>query len=195
VGDVRLLRHADRLADRDDRGARGGPFLPYREVLARGLERSAKAAGVALDDYDVLGTSVETWKAFDDTVPMLERLRAAGWQLAILSNSDAAMLAGTLDGPLPLPFGEVIAADQVRSYKPAHGHFDTFAQRRSPDRWVHAGCSHFHDVVPAEARGLEAILIDREGAGDDLSKLVEALTRSPSAAALSSSSGSTARSG
>ncbi|HEY6887483.1 MAG TPA: HAD family hydrolase [Solirubrobacter sp.] len=153
-----------------------GPFKPYREVLAEGLERAAATLGIALGDYDVLGPSVPTWRAFADTVPMLERLRAAGWQLAILSNSDAAMLAGTLESALPVPFGEVVAADQVRSYKPAHGHFDAFAERQKPDRWVHTGCSRFHDVVPAQARGLEAILIDREGAGDDLGKLVEALT-------------------
>ena len=126
---------------------------------------------IALDDYDVLGPSVATWKAFADTVPMLERLRAAGWQLAILSNSDAAMLAGTLQNALPVPFGEVVAADQVRSYKPAHGHFDAFAERQKPDRWVHTGCSHFHDVVPAEARGLAGDPDRPRGRRDDLGKL------------------------
>ncbi len=61
---------------------------------------------------------------FPDTNPALKRLSQAGYQLGILSNVDDDLLAGTLRH-LEVGFSLLITAQQVRSYKPAPGHFAT----------------------------------------------------------------------
>ena len=78
----------------------------------------------------------------------LQELVDRGWNLVILSNCDRDLLAQSLPR-LGAPFERVIVAEDVRSYKPAHGHWDAFfAQTGAPrDRYVHVAQSQFHDIV------------------------------------------------
>lgn len=142
------------------------PFVPYRTMLAEALRLGAERAGVDLEDeaLHVLSRTLPTWPAFPDAAHALAEARAEGWRLGILSNVDRDLIAGTLATRLDVPFDAVVTADEVRSYKPAAGHFDGFRARHEPETWVHVGCSVHHDIVPARQRGLPAILIDREGA-------------------------------
>jgi FMN phosphatase YigB (HAD superfamily) len=59
-------------------------------------------------------------------------------------------------------FDVVVTASQVRSYKPAHGHFLEARRRIGPDRWLHAAQSWFHDVVPAHDLGIPVAWINRK---------------------------------
>ncbi len=56
-----------------------------------------------------------------------------------------------------------MTAEQVRSYKPAHGHFLEARRRIGADRWLHAAQSWFHDVVPASALGIPVAWVNRKG--------------------------------
>jgi FMN phosphatase YigB (HAD superfamily) len=55
-----------------------------------------------------------------------------------------------------------VTAQQVRSYKPAHGHFVEARKRIGETRWLHAAQSLFHDVVPARALAIPVAWINRK---------------------------------
>ena len=101
------------------------------------------------------------WPPFADTNAALERLAAAGYRLGILSNVDDDLLAGTRRH-FTVTFDPVVTAQQVRSYKPAHGHFLTARERLGGARWLHAAQSYFHDVTPARALAIPVAWINRK---------------------------------
>lgn len=137
-------------------------YRSYRAVLAESAHRAAATLGwpIPHERARFLPDSLRHWPAFPDTNAALERLAAAGYALAILSNVDDDLLAET-SRHLTAPFEFVVTAQQVRSYKPAHGHF-TEARRRIGDRrWLHAAQSYFHDVEPACELGIPVAWINR----------------------------------
>lgn len=139
-------------------------YRPYREVLAESARRVAAALGwpITLEEAAFLPASLPSWGPFPDTNPALERF-AAWARLGILSNVDDDLLAGTLRH-LPVSFPLIVTAQQVRSYKPAPGHF-LEARRRIglTTPWVHVAQSYFHDVVPARRLGLAVVWVNRKG--------------------------------
>ena len=57
----------------------------------------------------------------------------------------------------------MITAQQVRSYKPALGHFQAARERLglSPANWLHVAQSLYHDHAPAKSLGLRTVWVDR----------------------------------
>ena len=139
-------------------------FRAYREVLTETVRRVAKRFGwtPAPERARGLAESVPGWKPFPDTNPALQKLVSAGHRLGILSNVDDDLLAGTLRH-FTVPFDLLVTAQQVRSYKPAPGHFETARRRIGRSRWLHAAQSHFHDVVPCRALGIPVAWVNRKG--------------------------------
>lgn len=142
------------------------PGRRYREVLAETLRRAAGALGLELldDDASVLGDTIPYWPTFVDTRAVLAELREAGWRLALLTNCDRDIIGHT-QRRLTVPIDVVITAEDVGSYKPAHGHFtrfrDTFGA--GSEQWVHVAQSYFHDIVPAHELGIPSVWINRTG--------------------------------
>lgn len=147
------------------------PFRNYRAILTEGLRRAATSTGIVLtnDQFSVLADTLPTWPAFADSVPALRQLRDAGYKLGILTNTDTDMFSQTLAGPLPVPFDEVITAEEVQSYKPGDGLFDEFLSRHHPaaDNWIHIGNSVWHDCEPAHRRGYRTIFVHRSENAED----------------------------
>jgi 2-haloacid dehalogenase/putative hydrolase of the HAD superfamily len=117
---------------------------------------------IASERATFLVTSLTSWKAFPDTNAALERLRDAGYRLGILSNVDDDLIAGTRR-QFTVDFDLVITAQQVRSYKPAPGHFLAARERIVPARWLHAAQSNYHDIVPCNAMAIPAAWVNRRG--------------------------------
>ncbi len=140
-------------------------YRPYRDVLAETARRAARAEGWAMQDRTArsFASSLTEWRPFPDTNVALERLAAAGLRLGILSNVDRDLLAGTL-GHLAVPFDLIVTAEDVRSYKPAHGHFLEARHRIGDAAWLHAAQSYRHDVVPCSELGIPSAWINRHGA-------------------------------
>ncbi len=92
----------------------------------------------------------------------LAELRARGWRLAILSNSDRDLIAAS-QRRLGVPFDVTIVAEDVESYKPAHAHWLRFLEvtGADPARHAHVAASLFHDVAPARELGLTCVWINR----------------------------------
>jgi 2-haloalkanoic acid dehalogenase type II len=139
------------------------PFRPYREVLAETARRVAEALGWEARDASFLAESLPSWRPFPDTNAALERLRGAGCRLGILSNVDDDLLAATRKH-FTAAFDLVITAQQVRSYKPGHAHFLAARAAIGGAQWLHAAESNFHDIVPANALGIENAWINRRSA-------------------------------
>ena len=144
------------------------PIRSYRDILREGLRRAAADVGAQLTG-DGDEAFVRAWTGmpvFDDVGPALTALREAGWRLAILTNCDDDLIAGTQEH-LPVELDMVVTAEQVGSYKPDLGHFRTFRDRSgvAPGEWVHAACSWVHDIFPAYRLGVPSVWVDRDRSG------------------------------
>jgi len=139
-----------------------GPYRPYRDVLRETAVRVARHFGWTLDHAtaDFLAESLRNWPVFPDTRPALERMKSAVTRLGILSNVDADLLEGTLEG-LGVEFDWLVTAQQVRSYKPGHAHFRELRGRIGEAGWLHAAQSYFHDVVPASELKIPVAWVNR----------------------------------
>ncbi len=94
----------------------------------------------------------------------LEELRRRGWNLAILSNTDRALILES-EKRIGVPFDLIVTAEEISSYKPAHAHWERFFELTTADRahHVHVAASLFHDVAPARELGLKIVWINRLG--------------------------------
>jgi 2-haloacid dehalogenase len=134
--------------------------LSYREVLTEAMRRLGAPAG----REHGLAESLPSWRPFSEVPHTLEELRRRGWKLAILSNSDDDLIAAS-QVQLGMVFDEVVVAQEIGSYKPAHKHWQEFFQRtRAPrESHVHVAASLFHDIAPAGELGLVSVWINRLG--------------------------------
>jgi 2-haloalkanoic acid dehalogenase type II len=139
-----------------------GKFRLYREVLTEVAVRVGERLGwsVPAERARFLPDGLPAWTPFPDTNPALERLRKK-FRLGILSNIDDDLLAGTRKH-FTVDFDWTVTAEQVRSYKPAAGHFKAGIRRAGgAGRMLHVGASIFHDVRPARAHGLRVAFVNR----------------------------------
>ncbi len=92
----------------------------------------------------------------------LRELRRRGWNLVILSNSDRDLIRAS-EKQIGVPFDRMIVAEDVRSYKPAHAHWQHFFESTTADKYhhVHVAASLFHDIAPARELGLRTVWINR----------------------------------
>jgi 2-haloacid dehalogenase len=141
-----------------------GRSISYRDVLTESLVKLAHREGLELDGEDraALAGSLPTWSPFREVPAALAELRARGWRIAILSNTDPDLLDASL-ASIGAPVDVRITAAEAGSYKPAHGHWERFFADTGTDRarHVHVAASVFHDLRPAAELGLRAVWINR----------------------------------
>ena len=143
----------------------GGPYLPYRQVLARALRAmlghfSAEASEAELAAF---GGSVADWPAFPDSAAALERLHER-FGLGVITNCDDDLFAAS-EAKLGLRFDWVVTAQQAKRYKPNPRGFELMFERVGipPSRILHVAQSLFHDHVTAKRLGLSTVWVDRRG--------------------------------
>jgi 2-haloacid dehalogenase len=135
------------------------PSMPYRHVIAEVARR--------IGAPDPSGT-LPDWQPFPEVRAALERARAGGWKLAILSNTDRDYIEAS-KANIGVPFELAIVASEIGSYKPAHRHWLQFFEQTGAERarHVHVAQSYFHDVVPATELGLRTVWINRHAERHD----------------------------
>jgi 2-haloacid dehalogenase len=138
---------------------RDEPSLSYREVMRRAL---ARLGDVPAGRDGALGDSLPGWRPFAEVPPALRELRARGWKLAILSNTDRDFIEASIQ-QLGVPFDETVVASEIGSYKPAHRHWEEFYARTNAERarHVHVAASILHDIEPANELSLATVWINR----------------------------------
>jgi 2-haloacid dehalogenase len=145
-------------------------------VLKESLVLLAEHEGLTLAEGEryALAESLPTWPVFPEVPGALAELRGRGWRLVPLSNTDADFLAASLTA-IGVPFDGSVVAGEIGSYKPAHGHWQAFAERFQPEpgRHVHVAASLFHDIAPAQELGLLAVWINRLDETSDLPRAAE----------------------
>jgi len=153
-----------------------GRGIPYRQVMAETLAGLATAEGLAVPpgEEDALGESLPSWPVFPEVPGALAELRARGWRLAILSNTDPDLLEASI-AAIGVPVDLRVVASEIGSYKPAPGHWETFFRASGADRrrHVHVAASLFHDVEPCARLGLPCVWINRLGEASELPRAAE----------------------
>jgi 2-haloacid dehalogenase len=141
-----------------------GRSIRYRDVMSEALANVAAIAHLELpaEEADALGASLPAWPVFPEVRATLRELRARGWQLAILSNTDADLLGMSLLA-IGVPVDLRIVASEIGSYKPGPRHWEAFFELTGAnrDRHVHVAASLFHDIEPAGQLGLRSVWINR----------------------------------
>ena len=99
---------------------------------------------------------------FPEVPAALRAARSRGWRLCILSNSDPDLIAASIER-IGVQFDDAITASEIGSYKPAHGHWRAFEDRRGRLPDVHVGASLFHDIGPAVELGIPCVWVNRLG--------------------------------
>jgi 2-haloacid dehalogenase len=125
---------------------------------------------VTFNCYDTL-VDRQARRPFDDMEAALARLRAKGYKLAVLTNSDDDQFEAT-HRSFRRPFDLFVTAERILGYKPAPWHFRAFeliTRVRKPD-WVHVSTSVSRDIAPAQAFGVKSVWLDRARLADDAAR-------------------------
>jgi 2-haloacid dehalogenase len=150
---------------RAESAVEAGPYKPYREVLRRTFAAMAKDLGFApqAGELETLVEALPTWQPFPDTVAGLRALAAAGHRLAIISNVDDDLFAGTAR-LLQVELDAVVTAAQARCYKPGDAIFERAFEVIGvlPNRMLHAAQSRYHDIVPGKRLGMQTVHVVRD---------------------------------
>jgi putative hydrolase of the HAD superfamily len=140
------------------------------EALLAGAYRSAgyeaaRAAVLAGHARRVFGDPTRSWRLFDDSLPSLERLRVEGWRHVIVSNHIPELPAIVEHLGLRRLVDAVVNSAETGYEKP-HPEMFAIARRVAGDPgelWM-VGDNPTADVAGAEAVGIRAILVRRDGA-------------------------------
>lgn len=143
--------------------AESSRYQPYREILREVVRGFGARLGfhASEEEQQSLPNSLANWKPFPDTVAALRRLKSH-LKLGIISNVDDDLFAASARH-LEVKFDFVTTAGQARAYKPSQEIF-RLAQGKmgiSPEHWLHAGQSIYHDVIPAKALGIPTAWVNR----------------------------------
>ncbi len=143
------------------------PGALYPDILASVMRDLGEQFGarVSAQEAEGFGQSVEDWPEFPDSPEALSYL-AGHYKLVITSNIDRASFRHS-NGKLGVAFDLIITAEDVGSYKPAPGHFESAMAQLADmgigkDQILHTAQSLYHDHAPAKAFGLASIWINRQ---------------------------------
>ena len=140
------------------------PWKPYRTVLHDSLQLAMNHGGRAMcpDDLAGLIARLSALPAHPDVPDALAALRAKGYKLAAISNTDDDLIAGSLQS-LGLKLDAVITAQQARAYKPdlalfRHAHTVLGV---TPAETIHVAASQPLDMAVCKAMGIPAFWVNR----------------------------------
>lgn len=140
------------------------PHLSFAEVTAKALRLALREFSLeaAADDAELLTSSIGKMPPFPEVVATLRRLKDAGFRLAIISNTDDAIIAGNV-AQLGGAIDRVITAEQAQAYKPSRQIFEhawrTLGVTR--DQLVHICASPHLDLTAARDLNFRAVWVDR----------------------------------
>jgi 2-haloacid dehalogenase len=146
-------------------------YEPFHQVTRSALRVACRALGLDAPAavLDQLTGAYLQLKAYPDTLPALQRLKAL--PLAVFSNGSLQMLGPLLaHADIEKYMSHVISVDEIRIFKPDPRVYQLGCQRLGLEApHVALVSSNFWDICGARAFGMQALWVNRVGAGmDDL---------------------------
>ncbi|KPI05855.1 haloacid dehalogenase, type II [Actinobacteria bacterium OK074] len=143
------------------------PYRPYREILHSSLELAMRLHGLEYrtSDGDALVEAVPTFGPFPEVPDALRALKAGGYEIAIISNTEDAFIARNIANT-GVDFDHVITAEQAKAYKPDRQTFDFAYQAMDidPAQVIHTAQGWEYDLIPTRDLGLaRRVWINRYG--------------------------------
>jgi 2-haloalkanoic acid dehalogenase type II len=142
-----------------------GDYRSYSDVLKDSLRAWVAERGYRwnVNTGHDFARAMQSWQPFPDTLPALTRVREAGIPLAIVSNSESAIMQHTLRQLRPLEFDHVVLADEVRAYKPKRQPFTRMLDKLSlaPQDVLHVAFGFKYDIGMAQELGMRTAWINR----------------------------------
>ncbi|MBY5591919.1 haloacid dehalogenase type II [Rhizobium leguminosarum] len=140
------------------------PHRTFAEVSALALERAMVEFDLPFTaaDAEILTSSIGQMPPFPEVVATLEKLKAVGFRLAIISNTDDAIIAGNV-AQLGGHVDRVITAQQAGAYKPSRQIFHHAWESLGivMDDLVHICASPHLDLAAARELGFRTVWVDR----------------------------------
>jgi len=162
-------------AERTHFGAYVNGHISFAEQRRRRLLDFLSAVDVEVDGHDLdqlfdeyLAHYRASWVAFPDALPFLVRLRAAGLNVAVLTNGRREQQLEKLTATgLRDAVDVLIASGDLPAGKPDHRAFSALCQALNtrPEDTAYIGDSLQTDVEGAAAAGLRAVWLDRANEG------------------------------
>ena len=143
----------------------------YLSALAQLIDAPAETCAAALARVIAGFRDIHTWsKVMPDTVPVLNKLKEAGYYLAVISNSDGSV-EGELQRAGLTDYLEFVIDSSIVGVEKPHPEIFQMALERSgikPEEAVYVGDTYPTDIGGAGLAGLRGILIDWVGAYSDV---------------------------
>ena len=136
---------------------------PYRQIGHRAVSFVMDRCGISYTQDEVrwLVSEIEKLKPFPDVLEALQKLRDAGYKLAILSNGDRDMLE-TAKAYISFPMDATISVQEAGYFKP---HWKTYATAEKLLEVDRSSClfvaNHAFDCIGAKSYGMRTAFIDR----------------------------------
>jgi len=141
------------------------PYCDYKTVLRSSLDEIMIRQGLSPrpEDGETLLSFLREIPPHPEVPATLQRLREH-FRLAIISNSDDDLIAGTV-AAIGVPIDFVVTAEQARAYKPDHR---LFAHAHAvigvaAEQTIHVGMGQVTDLKVCHEMGIRAVWIDRLG--------------------------------
>ncbi|VVE61071.1 haloacid dehalogenase, type II [Pandoraea anapnoica] len=140
------------------------PHRAFREVAGEGLRLALQDLGLRASPQDigVLTDNISAMPPFPEVVPTLATLKARGYRLCIVSNTDDDIIAGNV-AQLGGHIDRVITAQQAGAYKPNRRLFDYAHEQLgvTKEDVVHICASPHLDHAAARDIGFRCVWVDR----------------------------------
>jgi len=144
-----------------------GSYADFGEMQRAGLEMTARRRGVSIDPERMrrILRGMTALPPHGDVVAGLTRLREDGYHLAVLTNSTREAVEAQLENArLRTFFNDVLSADAVRRFKPAHEPYAMASERLGiAPRDLLMVAAHDWDVAGAMKAGYRAAFVARHG--------------------------------
>lgn len=146
------------------------PHRSFRTLAGLSMQLALNALGLPANKHDgtLLTDSISAMPPFPEVVGTLQQLKAMGFKLCIVSNTDDDVIAGNV-AQLGGAIDRVITAQQAGAYKPDRRLFDYAHEQLGVnlDQVVHICASPHLDHAAAREIGFRCVWIDR-GTGRQL---------------------------
>jgi len=142
------------------------PYRRYVDIVRDTLENCMLLHGIPYrdGDFEQLIEAAKAFPAFPEVPDALRRLKAGGYQIAIITNSDDDLIPHHV-AAIGVDFDYVVTAQQAGAYKPRPQAFEHLFSvlPQSRDQITHAAQGWEYDIMPTHRYGIRRVWVNRYG--------------------------------